>query len=111
MTVLLALRTDFNDLYDGRAAVLLEALNGFLPQIGSTVLLYDADDSTCLGRVVEIDVGLIYVEPDWDTWKSDRVDFPDVDLVEALRASVRATSEESNAATKGFAKELTQLSA
>jgi hypothetical protein len=111
MTGLLRLRTDFNDLYSDMAAVLIETVNGLLPNIGDIVLLYDADANTCQGRVVEIAAGLIYVDPDWDTWvNGDQVDFgPTDDLLRALTASVRSQRED--AETEGFAEDFTKTAA
>lgn len=65
------LRVDFNAVNrrDNRLSALLRyAMGSGRPEIGDWVWLMDGDGNGCLGRVVEVNGGLVKVEPNWSTW-------------------------------------------
>jgi hypothetical protein len=90
-------RTDFNDLDDNGDVTCLTGWGGdvTLPSPGSTVSLFDGDGNTCFGvvTVVDLNTGLIAVEPLWDSWvDATRSTFESV-LLDQVRASVEAAMQ------------------
>jgi hypothetical protein len=92
---LLRYRADFNDL---RPDDLISTLVGFdgsvlVPQNDQIVELFDADGNTCRARVDHVEPnGLIYVRPDWQTWR-DGLDVTAPDSAESMIAAMMAKVE------------------
>jgi hypothetical protein len=85
-------RTDFNRVgKDGRTS----ALYGFggsnaAPRVGDVVELFDGDENACLATVERVEEELLRVRILPSTWRPG-ARFEVVDLMEALKASLRAS--------------------
>jgi hypothetical protein len=62
------LETDFNEVHD---RCLLAQAKGLVPPRGAVVQLEDSEGNSCDGVVHRVaDNGLIYVIPEWATWRT-----------------------------------------
>lgn len=103
------LETDFNGVRDGETLVARFDFSGSarLPVPGEQVELYDGEGNRCLGVVVEqVEDDHFRIKPTWDTW-TDAEDNQTpaahtVDLMEALRASVRRAGDKKTAPVEKF---------
>jgi hypothetical protein len=86
-------RTDFNRLRKARLSALY-GLGGSVaaPAVGEIVELFDGDENSCLAVVERVEPDLIYTRLLRNTWRpGSRLEV--VDLMEALKASVRAARQ------------------
>lgn len=84
------LRTDFNDATEDEATALSEGVYVTMLD-GTPVELFDADGNTCYGVAERMIGGLVYVRPDWESWRdAPEVNFPEVDITEALFVTAKA---------------------
>jgi hypothetical protein len=89
-------RTDFNNVRKGRRLTALLGFGGSLepPQRGARINLFDGDGNSCFAVAERYENDVIVARPDWSTWKPavHVTERPVVDLMEALRASVRSAA-------------------
>src|SRR5262245_21483137 len=89
-------KTDFNDVDSEGLVTALAGWGGsvFIPVEGEMVEVFDGDANACYGFVERVDANscLIYVKPDWASWR----DTPDRSLPsmeDALNEAMRAIYE------------------
>jgi hypothetical protein len=100
----LSIRVDFNRADDDDIiwAFLDRASDPDALAVGSAARLYDFEGNECLGYVTRMADDVIYVRPEWTTWRDaapvtiEVVEgAPELDLLGALRAAVEASRKSS----------------
>jgi hypothetical protein len=96
-------KADFNDGGDEGLVTTLPGWGGsvLVPTVDQLVELVDGDGNLCLGFVVRVNPNaLIYVRPDWSSWR----DAPDVSALptieDALNEAMRAIYEGQKTSTR-----------
>jgi hypothetical protein len=69
---MISLLVDFNDVDQDGSVMALGRLAPRRPTVGQRAYLRDEEGNRCWGTVSRVTDRLIFVEPDWDTWTSQR---------------------------------------
>jgi hypothetical protein len=86
-----SVRVDFGDASDDHFLPVIPTSSSLVP--GQVVLLFDDEGNQCAGVVKNLESGVAWVEPAWQTWvPNDRQD-PGVNLgpARAYRAKIQAS--------------------